>query len=192
MALPTLQQKHGVELQFLTNHLGHFVLIRQLLASVQEATSGRIVLVSSMGHQHTVKGGIDFDNLDGQRKYDPWRFYGQSKLANLLTARELARRLLGSGTNANAIHPGVIRTGLSRYTEGFAANLITRLARPFERTVAQGAASQCYVATHRDLKRVSGHYFADCNPAKSSAYGNDKALAQRLWQVSEELAADYL
>jgi NAD(P)-dependent dehydrogenase (short-subunit alcohol dehydrogenase family) len=192
MALPTVQQKHGLELQFLTNHLGHFVLINRLLQRVQQAPAGRIVIVSSMGHQHTVKGGIGFDNLDGQRNYDPWRFYGQSKLANLLTARELARRLLGSGVIANAVHPGVIHTGLARYTQGAAAKLITMMARPFERSVAQGAATQCYVATHRDLKRVSGHYFADCNPAKSSKYSHDKALAQRLWQVSEELATDYL
>lgn len=192
MALPALQQKHGLEMQFLTNHLGHFILLHHLLGNIQQASAGRVVMVSSMAHKHTVRDGIDFSNLDGSRRYDPWRFYGQSKLANLLTARELARRLLGSGASANAVHPGVIRTGLSRYAEGRTTRLISLLARPFERSIEQGAATQCYVATHRDLKRVSGNYLADCNPASSSRYANDKALARQLWQVSEELAADYL
>jgi len=192
MALPKLQQKDGLELQFLTNHLGHFVLIRRLLDLVEAAPAGRVVLLSSMGHQNTVRGGIDFDNLSGERGYEAWRFYGQSKLANLLTSNALARRLEGTRATSNAVHPGVIRTKLSRHTAGLVSGLISVLATPFERSVAQGAATQCYLSAHPDLDGVSGQYFADCQPARPSKHGRDPRLAERLWEVSERLAADYL
>ena len=192
MALPRLEQKYGLELQFLTNHLGHFLLLNKLLALVLEAPAGRVVMVSSMAHQHTVKGGIDFNNLGGALGYDPWKFYGQSKLANLLTSNELARRLYRSNATSNAVHPGVIDTGLGRYNSGTFSRVLTTLAKPVQREVPQGAATQCYVATHRNQRRVSGQYFADCNPAKTSAYGRDTQLARRLWEKSEQLVADYL
>ena len=96
MGLPELRQKNGLEMQFLTNHLGHYVLVRQLLERVLQSPAGRIVIVSSLGHYFAAPGGINFDNLSGERNYDPWTFYGQSKLANLLMSNELARRLDGS------------------------------------------------------------------------------------------------
>ncbi len=192
MALPKLTQKVGLELQFLTNHLGHFVLIQRLLGRVKEAVAGRVVLLSSMGHMRTPKGGINFDNLSGDKGYEGWHSYGQSKLANLLTSNELARRLEGSRATSNALHPGVISTNLNRYNQGIGASLIYLLAKPFERTVQQGAATQCQVAVHPDLAGVSGQYFADCNPKRPSRFGRDPKLARRLWDVSEELVKDYL
>lgn len=192
MALPELTTRDGLELQFLTNHLGHFVLLNRLLPLLTAAPAGRVVMVSSAAHRHTVKGGINFDNLDGAKGYDPWRFYGQSKLANLLTSNELARRLYGTSATANAVHPGVIPTDLGRHATGVFTRLVGTVTRPVQRTIARGAATQCYVATHRDLRRVSGHYFADCNPARTTRQGSDPELARRLWEVSTELAADYL
>lgn len=192
MALSELQTKNGIEMQFLTNHLGHFVLVNKLLERVKQAKAGRVVMLSSMGHQQCPKGGIDFDNLSGDKGYDPWKFYGQSKLANLLMAVELTKRLQGDQATANAVHPGVIRTNLSRSTGGFFATLISVVARLFERTIAQGAATQCYVAVHENLEGVSGEYFADCNRAKPSNYGRDPELAERLWHESEILTAQYL
>jgi retinol dehydrogenase 12 len=192
MALSELQTRYGIEMQFLTNHLGHFVLVNKLLQRVKEAQAGRIVILSSMGHQQCPKGGIDFDNLSGDKGYDSWKFYGQSKLANVLMAKELAVRLKDSEATAYAVHPGVIRTNLARNTGGIASKLISVIARLFERTVAQGAATQCYVATHPDVAGMSGSYFADCNPAEPSSYACDPKLAARLWQVSGELVADYL
>ncbi len=192
MALSELQTKNGIEMQFLTNHLGHFVLVNKLLERVKQAKAGRVVMLSSMGHQQCPKGGIDFDNLSGDKGYDPWKFYGQSKLANLLMAVELTKRLQGDQATANAVHPGVIRTNLSRSTGGFFATLISVVARLFERTIAQGAATQCYVAVHENLEGVSGEYFADCNRAKPSNYGRDPKLAERLWRESEILTAQYL
>ncbi len=100
MGLPKLRQAHGYELQFFTNHIGHFILATGLLSQLAE--KGRVVALSSTAHQFAPKGGIEFDNLSGERGYSAWRAYGQSKLANLLFAKELARRLAGTGKTANA------------------------------------------------------------------------------------------
>lgn len=192
MALPKLQQKYGLEMQFLTNHLGHFVLVNRLLDRVKQAPAGRIVVVSSLGHLTSVPGGINFDNLSGDRGYVPFTFYGQSKLANLLMSNELARRLEGSTASSNAIHPGVIMTPLMRNLGDIRATLAKLISWPFSRNVQQGAATQCYVATSPALAGVSGHYFADCNPATMSIHGKNPDLARRLWTVSEGLAGKYL
>lgn len=192
MALPELRQKYGVELQFLTNHLGHFVLVNRLLDRVLKSPAGRIVMVSSLAHFFSVPGGIGFDNLSGKRHYDPRTFYGQSKLANLLMSNELARRLAGSRATSNAVHPGIIHTPLMRNLSGALSSLSSLLSWPVARSVEQGAATQCYVATRPDLAGVSGLYFVDCNPAWTSIHARDRDMAARLWAVSEELAADYL
>jgi WW domain-containing oxidoreductase len=186
---PELQQKYGLEMQFLTNHLGHFLLVKKLLERVKQARAGRVVMVSSLGHYAAVAGGIDFDNLSGDKRYAPFTFYGQSKLANLLMSNELARRLEGSRATSNAIHPGIIMTPLVRNVGNVRATLVGFLGWPFARSVEQGAATQCYVASSPNLEGVSGRYFADCNPARMSAHGQNPELASRLWSVSEELLA---
>jgi WW domain-containing oxidoreductase len=192
MALRRRQQRYGVELQFLTNHLGHFVLVNRLLDRVRQAPAGRIVVVSSLGHYFSVPGGIGFDNLSGERSYDPWTFYGQSKLANLLMSNEFARRLEGGPATSNAIHPGIIFTPLMRHLGGPMAKLGEWFTWPVNRSVEQGAATQCYVATAPALAGVNGGYFADCNPARTSVHARNPESAARLWAVSEELARGYL
>ena len=191
MALPELQLVNGIERQFAINHLGHFILINQLQEPVLAAPQGRFVILSSLAHRRA-KNGIDFDNLDGSKGYVPWDAYGQSKLANLLMSNELARRLEGSMTTSNAIHPGIIMTPLMRNLGDFRNSLTKLVSWPFSRNVQQGAATQCYVATSPALEGVSGQYFSDCNPATKSFHGRNPELARRLWDVSEELAADYL
>jgi WW domain-containing oxidoreductase len=192
MALPKLEQKYGLELQFVTNHLGHFLLVNHLLDRVIEAPAGCIVLLSSAAHMSPRPGGIEFDNLSGESGYSGWSFYGQSKLANLLTAVELSRRLESTNATANAVHPGVIETNLGRHMGGFLTSAIRVFSPLFERSVEQGAATQCYVATHPKVEGVSGRYFADCNIARSTRHGKDTKLAARLWQESEDFLADYL
>jgi WW domain-containing oxidoreductase len=186
MGLPKLERAHGYEVQFFTNHIGHFILVTGLLE--QLTPTGRVVMVSSTAHNHASKGGIEFDNLDGSKGYGPWRFYGQSKFANILFAKELARRLGGTEQTANALHPGVIKTNLVRHHRllGVIEGAIAPL---FLKTVAQGAATQVYVATHPALAKVSGKYFGDCNVVAPRADAEDAATAQRLWEVSEEIAA---
>jgi WW domain-containing oxidoreductase len=188
MAPATLQQKYGYELQFLTNHLGHFALATALVDHL--SSSGRVVVLSSGAHKGAPAEGIQFDNLDGSLSYTPWQAYGQSKLANALFARALAKRLPASTQTANAVHPGVIATNLSRHMGGVAKGLFG-LMRPLAfKNVGQGAATQCYVATHPDTAAVSGGYFADSNVATPSELAQDDGLAERLWLASETMIAN--
>lgn len=187
MALPKNEQAHGLELQFFTNHIGHFILVTGLLDVL--ADDGRVVMLSSAAHTMAPKGGIEFDNLSGARDYMPWKQYGQSKMANLLFAKELARRFEGTKRTANAVHPGVIQTNLGRHMNPV-ANFFFGLANPLVlKDVHQGAATSCYVAVHPDAATISGRYFADCNVATERAEGSDLETAKKLWTVSEELVA---
>lgn len=188
MALPRLEQKHGLELQFLTNHIGHFLLVTGLVD--QLADDGRVVMLSSEAHKQAPSDvGIDFDDLSGERRYGPWRMYGQSKLANMLFASELARRMAGTSRVALSVHPGVIRTELVRHLNPVMRGAFA-LAGPIGlKTIPQGAATQCYAAAHPDARQHSGKYLADCNPARTTRHGQDAALAAKLWTASEEIAA---
>lgn len=187
MALPKREIVHGQELQFLTNHIGHFILVTGLLE--QLAPTGRVVMLSSAAHLRVPKGGIAFDDITFAKSYSAWQSYGQSKLANLLFARALARRFEGTQKTANALHPGVIATNLGRHMPLFAQVSYPALAALVMKSVPEGAATQCYVATNPALAGVNGEYFADCNLARSSHYGRDAALAERLWTVTEEIVA---
>lgn len=189
MALPTLQTKHGVELQIFTNHVGHFVLITGLLQSLSPA--GRVVVLSSTAHTMAPRAGIEFDNLDGSRGYNDWRAYGQSKFANLVFAKELARRL-PAGQTANAVHPGVIQTNLGRHMNvamrvGFGAT-----APLFAKSIPEGAATQTWAATNAALAGTTGRYFADCNEAKSRSLADDTTLGSRLWTETEAIVTRVL
>ncbi len=188
MALPKLEQAHGYELQFFTNHIGHFMLVTGLLEQLTD--TGRVVMLSSAAHTMAPKEGIQFDNLSGAKGYSDWKNYGQSKLANLLFAKELSRRFAGTKKTANAVHPGVIQTNLGRHMNpvmGFFFGLFGPLVL---KSVPQGAATEVYVATNPKLADVTGRYFADCNEAKSRADGDDAALAKKLWEVSEKIVSE--
>lgn len=187
MALPKRELLHGQELQFLTNHIGHFILVTGILDLLSERA--RVVMLSSGAHNAAPTTGIQFDDLTFERGYSSWSSYGQSKLANLLFARTLARRFAGTGRTANAVHPGVISTDLTRHLP-FALRLVYPVASAVAmKNVAQGAATQCYVASHPSLDGVSGEYFADCNVAQSSRLGRDLELGDRLWSVTESIVA---
>ena len=187
MALPKLQQAHGFELQFFTNHIGHFMLVTGLLDQLKDR--GRVVMLSSAAHQMAPREGIQFDNLSGEKGYSPFRAYGQSKLANLLFAKELARRFAGTSKTANAVHPGVIQTNLARSMNPATTYLFNLIGPLFGKDVPQGAATQLYAAVHPATENVSGAYFADCNVARNRADADDAALAKRLWEVSAEIVA---
>ncbi len=184
MLLPKLEQADGIELQFATNHLGHFLLVNLLKDRVEAAEMARVVVVSSSGHRQASK--IAFDNLSGERGYSGMRAYGQSKLANVLFVRELAKRLQ-NGATANALHPGVIQTNLGRHINPLVQMIFKPFLIPFGKTIAQGAATQVYVATSPDLSGVTGEYFSNCKTERSSSASRDDAAAARLWDVSAEL-----
>jgi len=189
MALPELETVNGVERQFAVNHLGHFLLTEHLLPAVTAAPAGRVVVVSSGAHRWAGDEGLDLDNLDGSKGYDPFVAYGMSKVANGLFSRELARRLHGT-TNAtsNSLHPGVIETNLSRHLPPRDPDQRRNINY---KTIPQGAATSCYVATNAGLEGVTGFYFDDCNMAIPMPTMQDDAKARRLWTISEDLTADY-
>lgn len=186
MALPTREVKHGVELQLLTNHVGHFILVTGLLDRL--AADGRVTVLSSAAHNRAPAFGVDLDDPAMERGYSAWGAYGQSKLANLLFARELSRRL-PKGQVTNAVHPGVIRTNLGRHM-GAAVNLLFPVVGPlFLKSIPEGAATQTWAAVNPAAASITGEYLADCNVRASSALGQDRALATKVWEQTERLVA---
>jgi NAD(P)-dependent dehydrogenase (short-subunit alcohol dehydrogenase family) len=159
---------------------------------VLAAPQGRFTLLSSLAHRRADKG-IEFDNLDGSKHYDPFTAYGVSKLANALCARELAAQISHTEATSNSVHPGVIRTNLVKNLPAWQQWGAQYLGWLFLKTIEEGAATTCYVATSPQLVDVRGFYFADCNIDKGETpYMNDDAMAAQLWRVSEELTRDYL
>jgi WW domain-containing oxidoreductase len=186
MALPELEQVEGIEKQFATNHLGHFLLVNLLLPQIGRSGPARVAIVSSAAHAQATGRGIDFDNLSGEAAYSGWRAYAQSKLANILFAGELAKRL-PPGSTANSLHPGMIRTNLARHMSGVGFKLLGLAMYPLTVSVPRGAATSCYVVAHPACEEVSGRYFSACRESTPSKNARDGKLAERLWRVSEEL-----
>ncbi len=187
MALPKLTLHHGYDLQFFTNHVGHFILVTNLLDVL--ADDGRVVMTSSDAHKQAPRAGVDVENLDGSKGYSSWGNYGQSKFANILFAKALAKRFEGSARTANAVHPGVIRTNLARHMNPLAGVGMAMVGPIVLKTIPQGAATQVYVAANPGAAHHSGEYFKDCNVGKPRAPGEDPALAERLWEKTEEIVA---
>ncbi|EPS67753.1 hypothetical protein M569_07022, partial [Genlisea aurea] len=190
MFCPFALSEDGIETQFATNHLGHFYLTNLLLEKMKDTVrnsgvEGRIVNLSSVAHVHPYKGGIRFEKLNDKKKYDENKAYGQSKLANILHANELSRRLKEEGVNinVNSVHPGLIMTNLFKYKAWFSELISLCLWK----NVPQGAATTCYVALHPQMKGVTGKYFADCNESKPSKLARDEKLSKKLWDFSNKL-----
>ncbi len=177
----------GYEMTFAVNHLAHFLLTKLLLDVIEASAPARIVNVSSGAH---VGGHVNFEDLNGERGYSGMRAYGQSKLANVLFTYELARRLEGRGVTANALHPGVVRTGFGRNNAGVVGTLFTMaqiVGRPFYITPEQGAQTSIYLAASPEVEGVTGKYFYRCREKQSNAESYDNDVARRLWEVSEQM-----
>ncbi|MFB7499070.1 SDR family NAD(P)-dependent oxidoreductase [Streptomyces sp. NPDC056161] len=197
MALPEAHRTAaGWELQFATNHLGHFDLTLALHRALAEAGGARIVSVSSNAHRTSP---IVFDDLHFERRpYEPWLAYGQSKTGNVLLAVEAAERWAGDGITANALMPGGIRTNLQRHQ---LANITPEIQEIFDtyrwKTVQQGAATSVLLAASPLVAGITGRYFEDCNEAEVTTdpqaergvrpHALDKGDAERLWAVSSAL-----
>lgn len=173
----------GLEATMATNHFAPFLLTHLLLDVLKASAPSRIINVSSEAHR---AGRFDFDDLQSERGYLGFRVYGTSKLANILFTRALAKRLRGTGVTANALHPGVVRTGFGHNTKGFFRHIV-KLGAPFMISAEKGARTSIYLASSPEVESVSGEYFYKCRPRKASAAARDDALAERLWQVSEKL-----
>jgi retinol dehydrogenase 14 len=173
----------GLERTLAVNHLAPFLLTMLLLDRLKASAPARIVTVSS-GAQ--ARGRIDFDDLQGERKYSGQRSYSQSKLANVMFTYELARRLEGTGVTATVLHPGVVRTEFGAEDQSGLV-VIGRLARPFMKTPAQGAATSIYLASSPEVEGVTGRYFVNNKPQTSNKSSYDTATAARLWRLSAKL-----
>jgi len=195
MALPRRQTTaDGFEMQFGTNHLGHFALTARLMPLLRRASGPRVVSLSSLAHR---TGFIDFNDLQGVRGYSPWKAYGQSKLACLMFALELQRRSDAAGWNliSNAAHPGFARTNLFASGPGGLLSFATDLAAPlFGHSAADGARPILFAATSPEAR--PGAYYGPGGiselrgaPARAliMPQARDEAAAARLWKVSEQL-----
>jgi retinol dehydrogenase 14 len=174
----------GLERTFVLNHLAPFLLTCLLLDRLKHSAPARVVTVSSSAH---ATGRIDFGDLQGERSYSGARAYSQSKLANVLFTRELARRLPATCVTANALHPGVVRTAFGAEDPSGVQRLLVPFLRPFMKTPARGATTSIHLASAPDLEQVTGRYFASSKPRSSAARSYDEAAAARLWQVSADL-----
>jgi NAD(P)-dependent dehydrogenase (short-subunit alcohol dehydrogenase family) len=191
MATPFEHTRDGFELQFGTNHIGHFLLTGLLAPALLRDPPSRIVNLSSGGH---MSSDILWDDLNFERHpYDPFIAYGQSKTANILFTVELERRLSGRGVHSYAVHPGLVGTKLGRYmTPEVVAQLMERAKQgggmPTRKSLEQGAATSVWAATAPGLEAVGGSYLADCQVSDHHAtWALDPDAAARLWALSEEL-----
>ncbi|MBR3700237.1 MAG: SDR family oxidoreductase [Clostridiales bacterium] len=182
ISLDRQETGEGLERQFGINHIGHFLLTMSLLDLIGEG--GRIVNVASGAHK---TGKIHFDDINLTKGFNVIKAYSQSKLANVLFTRELARRVKDRGITVNCCHPGAVATniGIDRDT-GF-GKTVTRLLKPFFQTPEQGARTAIFLASDDSVSDVTGEYFYKCRIAKSSKRSKDMELAKKLFEFSEEL-----
>jgi retinol dehydrogenase-14 len=171
----------GIEMTFAVNHLGYFLLTNLLLDLLKRSAPARVVTVASIGHR---QGTLDFADLGYERGYAIMRAYKRSKLANVLFAAELARRLTGTGVTSNSVHPGSVATNIWSGAPLWAKPLIAILFRPFFLTVEEGAATIVQLAAAPELEGVTGKYFEKGVAVPPAPLAQDEALAKRLWDVS--------
>ncbi|MGH9016409.1 MAG: SDR family oxidoreductase [Acidimicrobiales bacterium] len=178
----------GFESQFQANHLGHFLLASLLLDRVRQSAPARIIVVSSWGHTQA-RGGLDFDDLQwSARPYRGSMVYSATKLMNLYFTFALARRLTGTEVTVNALHPGFVASGFAMSGDTTLLRLGIMISRPFARSPRKGASTAIWLAASDEVAGVSGNYFVDCRAKEPSKDALDVAAADRLWEVSSELA----
>ncbi|ORX93010.1 NAD(P)-binding protein [Basidiobolus meristosporus CBS 931.73] len=187
----------GIESQFGVNHMGHFVFTMELLDRMKESQPSRIVVLSSIVHEATAPGGIDFETLNDESMSTPYSRYCRSKLANLLFAKALARRLQNEKVYVNVLHPGWVATGLDRHVKdslnSFTSSLLTLLTSMVAMKPKVGALTQLYLATSPEIevKDIRGRYFIPiANEIQPSAYARDVQLQEELWKFSEKMVKE--
>jgi NAD(P)-dependent dehydrogenase (short-subunit alcohol dehydrogenase family) len=183
MSLTRQETRDGFEMTFGVNHLGTFTLTQALLPLIKAAAEGRVVTLSSALHY---RGHMQWDDLNYKaRPYKGWEAYNQSKLANVLMTKALARRLQGSAATAFAVHPGVVATQLGRDYPDW----LMTLAKVFMTTPEKGARTSLYVATEPGLQKLNGAYFEASKEKKAAAEALLEDNQERLWALSEDLTA---
>lgn len=170
----------GIEMTFAVNHLAYFLLTNLLLGTIEASAPARIINVSSEAHR---RGKLDFDDLQGEKRYSGFPAYCLSKLCNVLFTKELARRLQGKNVTVNALHPGVVATGIFRDTNPVVKGLMKILGLTPER----GARTTVYLAASPEVEGVTGKYFVNQKETRSSFLSQDEAAAKKLWEVSARM-----
>jgi len=190
MATPEWRTKEGFELQFGTNHVGHFLLTNELLPLLRKSGKARVVVVSSSAHH---MGKINFEDLNwNSGNYHSLGAYSQSKLANILFAKELARREaeMGTGVTVYSVHPGIVTTDLFRHFKQTFGPLFFHAARilaPFYKTPESGAQTSICCAVDVKLENETGKYYKDCQEEKNSPEADNMEDARHLWEVTEKM-----
>jgi retinol dehydrogenase 12 len=174
----------GFEMTFGVNHLAYFALTLRLIPALLQGEAPRIVNVASRAHR--VARGMPWDDLQAERRYFHFARYAESKLANILFSRELARRLDGTGITVNSLHPGMVRTNFALNDEGWIKAMWSRVTL-FALSPEQGAATSIYLASSPSVAGVTGEYFDKCRPVQPTRFGTDDDAAARLWTISEQL-----
>lgn len=178
--------ENDLEMTFGVNHVGHFLLTKLLTDTLIASAPARVVVVSSEAHR--TAGGLDWKDLQAENRYRPFKAYSRSKLANILFARELARRLSGTGVTANSLHPGFVGSNFGREGDtGLLGSVLMVLGRPLAISNARGARTSVHLASSPEVARISGEYFVRCKVATPSAHALDDDAAAQLWEVSEAL-----
>lgn len=175
----------GIERTFALNHLAYFLLTELLRERLAASAPARVVNVASEAHRNT---RLDFDDLQGARRYDGWTAYRRSKLANILFTRELARRLAGSGVTANSLHPGFVASSFGDNNRGPMRLIIGLAKRLIAISVEKGAATPVYLAASPEVAEVNGLYFDKCRKAIPSEAAQDDEAAFRLWRETARIA----
>ncbi len=183
-ARPRQATGEGLERTFAVNHLAPFLLTTLLLDRLKASAPARVIALSSAAHRFFP---LDFDDLQGERRYSPFGAYARSKLANVLFTHELARRLEGTGVTANCLHPGVVATNIFRDSPRVLRALF---AGPLALSPERGADTVLHLAAAPEAAGVSGRYFVRRRPVRPSRAARDAAAARRLWQASEALTAE--
>ena len=174
----------GIEMTWAVNHLAYFLLTNLLTDALKASRSARVVNVSSGSHYNE---HLDFSDLQLTKFYNPMQAYGRSKLANILFTYEFARRMAGTGITSNALTPGRVATDIWKKVNRWLTPLINPVMQRIGQTPLEGAQTSIYLATSPDVDGITGKYYADKRPVRSSTVSYDLDAAQRLWEISSQM-----
>lgn len=176
----------AIEMQFATNHIGHFLLTNLLLPNLKAAGKARVISLSSMAHKSAKS--LDLSDINYEKaEYKSWGSYARSKLCNILFARELGKRLEGTGISTYSLHPGGVRTQIAEKNVSWFMKFVWIIMKPLMISVEEGAATSIYLASSPEVENITGHYWHKCKQVHGSSVSRDMNLAADLWKKSEEL-----
>jgi NAD(P)-dependent dehydrogenase (short-subunit alcohol dehydrogenase family) len=176
----------GLEMQFATNHIGHFLLTNLILDNVKAAGKARIINLSSIAHKSTRELKLDDINYE-KEEYGGWKAYSRSKYCNILFTKELAKRLEKDGITVNAVHPGGVRTEIAEKNANWYTKLGWLLGKPFMITLEKGAATSIHLASSPNAEGITGHYWVRSKQEWSNKPSQDETNWLALWKKSEEI-----